>query len=188
VIGGVPGTLVSKKTEKKLADLSELLGDEDDFATAFATKHQLVKKETKAAQKASSSQQQKEFSLQNRTIFVKGAPHTYVENEAIFYLTEATTARHQSRQCSSCLEEFLKSKDMNYCQFCGYANCKECFKKTRPFYFDKKSAPEKVPRGKICQLCDRKFIIHKLVYKSSTDNDSHKIALTAMQKQNEDMA
>ena len=58
---------------------------------------------------------------------------------------------------------------MCFCQFCGYANCRDCFKKTRLFYDPakdkswqgKKFNNAELKRGKICTLCDRKFLIKK---------------------------
>ena len=66
---------------------------------------------------------------------------------------------------------------MCYCHFCGFANCEKCLKKTRYFFEDVFSYQKFLQqplnykpnhdreRGKICHLCDRKFLWHRLRYK-----------------------
>ena len=78
--------------------------------------------------------------------------------------------------CASCEEPFNKNKGkdpyalMHYCDFCNKSNCKSCMTKTRKFGSSvsvsiPKGDPEspgkkdkKAARGKICELCSRKFI------------------------------
>lgn len=79
---------------------------------------------------------------------------------------------------------------MNFCDFCGNANCADCSKKTRYFYNESDqptsrqstanplaqsdkakggwlaSLEAKKHRGKICNLCSRKFYVNNLLCKS----------------------
>ena len=70
----------------------------------------------------------------SRKFNLKGQEHEYNNNDQIFYIREATEKRHQIANCISCTTTFESAKQMCFCQFCGYANCKECLKKTRFFY------------------------------------------------------
>ena len=42
-------------------------------------------------------------------------------------------------------------------------------------------------RGKICRLCDRKFILHKGLFKTAATLDAQKLALQAVEKQHDSM-
>ena len=202
VIGGAPGKQVTAEAEDKLKSLTNLLGSDDDFKALFATTN---KRSTKPIRDKSTVEALLET---NRSFMVKGVKHNYNDKEGIFYMTEPTTERHQSRQCSSCLFEFESSKQMNYCQFCGYANCKNCFKKTRAFIQQKNpinsitqsqkatglmkliedhKEKQSIVKGKICLLCDRKFILHKSLFKTVATLDAQKLALQAVDKQHESM-
>ena len=48
---------------------------------------------------------------------------------------------------------------MHFCEFCGFSSDAKCVKKTR--IFPKPGANGQLIRGKICKLCDRKFLVHK---------------------------
>lgn len=90
---------------------------------------------------------------------------------------------------------------MCFCQFCGCANCKDCLKKTRPFFSDdmkvgslkkknmlnssSRDFDKDRPRGKICKLCSAKFHIHTLFTSSFEIIDAQVKTLAMTQKQNE---
>ena len=59
-----------------------------------------------------------------------------------------------------------KKKDIFYCQFCGVANCKDCCNKSRFYPKGKLDGNGEKPRGKICKLCDRKFLIRQVLLES----------------------
>lgn len=59
---------------------------------------------------------------------------------------------------------------MVYCTFCGFANCVKCTKKTR--LYPQQPAGQK-ERGKVCKLCDRKFLIKDMVLFSSKQIKMH---------------
>lgn len=113
----------------------------------------------------------------------------------------------------SCEHPFGGTKEMNYCQFCGWANCEKCIKKTRPFYtntskkkgphygsmrqsqqliadfedvshddYDDKKAKQ---RGKICNLCCRRFHINTLFTTSFKQIEAYDLAITGTQAQSE---
>jgi hypothetical protein len=76
---------------------------------------------------------------------------------------------------------------MCFCEFCGFAQCKNCLQQTRYFFEDSKSRRPgspvaklddggdffasiknkifedevKRPRGKVCIVCQRKFLLNK---------------------------
>lgn len=110
-----------------------LLGSEDDFKDAFAVKHASGRQDQKP--KAKKVDLIKDLLEMSRKFVLKDLEHDYTNSDQIFYIREATIQRHQIANCISCSHLFESTKQMCFCQFCGYANCKECLKKTR-FFFD----------------------------------------------------
>ena len=51
---------------------------------------------------------------------------------------------------------------MNFCEFCGMSSCDDCFYKERMYPRGKIDADGMKPKGKICKLCDRKFIVRQM--------------------------
>ena len=50
---------------------------------------------------------------------------------------------------------------MHFCTFCGYSNDAKCVKKTRIYPLAPEDENGERARGKICKLCDRKFMVRK---------------------------
>jgi len=50
---------------------------------------------------------------------------------------------------------------MHFCDFCGYSNDAKCLKKTKIYPNSQPNERGERPRGKICNLCVRKFLIQK---------------------------
>ena len=74
--------------------------------------------------------------------------------------------------CNTCGKKWqsLKELDGSNCNFCGISSCKDCMTKQRNFA--QKAGAERqvnksgrlvVARGKICKLCDRKFLIKDMI-------------------------
>ena len=81
-------------------------------------------------------------------------------NDPIFQLTGPTRKEIPTGSCVSCRNHVFESNsEMLFCQFCGQSNCEKCFYKERMFPHGKINADGQKPRGKICKLCDRKFIM-----------------------------
>ena len=65
--------------------------------------------------------------MQSSKMFtVKGKQHPYEENDPIFFRREPCTDRKKQAMCLSCDFDFDEIKQMNFCEFCGYAQCKNC--------------------------------------------------------------
>ena len=65
--------------------------------------------------------------------------------------------------CESCREHiFEPNTEISFCLFCGMNTCETCLYKERMFPRAKLNADAQKPRGAICKLCDRKFIIRSL--------------------------
>jgi hypothetical protein len=61
---------------------------------------------------------------------------------------------------------------VRFCDFCGVSNCTDCQAKTRIFVVERTGNPKQVlPRGNICRLCDRKFLVHKVLDKFNDEID-----------------
>lgn len=119
---------------------------------------------------------------QSRTFIVNSIEHKYEDNDPIFFMREPNGKRTQLQQCYTCEEAFKNSKEMNFCQFCGNANCKPCSTKTRFFFMDDMTSGERV-RGKICRLCDRKFYLRGAVSGTIKLIDMQQQTLQMLQKQ-----
>ena len=110
----------------------------------------------------------------SRKFVIGDREHQFDENENIFYMTEPLkkTQYHNTHAgCNTCATTWKKATDLHnsHCQFCGMSTCKKCLKKTRLFKQIKmtegavEGGPVKRPRGQICKLCDRKFLIKDMV-------------------------
>jgi len=66
--------------------------------------------------------------------------------------------------CKTCDTKFTDIKAVNYCQFCGCTACNLCFTKTRLYYSDNPMVKQE--RGRICELCNRKFYIDIILRES----------------------
>lgn len=63
-------------------------------------------------------------------------------------------------KCAACnTTTFKEDKERIFCQFCGNYNCKDCCLKKRNFPKANLGMDGKVPRGDICVVCDRKFLV-----------------------------
>ena len=70
--------------------------------------------------------------------------------------------------CVSCIDHvFENSSEMKYCQFCGQSNCENCLYKERMYPRGRINADGQKPRGQICKLCDRKFLIREINLETS---------------------
>lgn len=69
--------------------------------------------------------------------------------------------QNRIKKCPSCYFQFTKSSEMHFCEFCGNSNDAKCLKKTRIFPLARKDENGERARGKICKLCDRKFMVKK---------------------------
>lgn len=166
---------MTANAQKKIDSLAMLLGDEDIFQDAFKSTN--VEKKTQQ-KKAKPMDHIDSLLNASKKFKVKDLTFEYVEGDPVLFCREPSQMRKQRQDCLSCAKKFEKNKDMNYCDFCGTANCADCVKKTRYFYSDVKdedkegkggfwaSLEAKKHRGKICNLCSRKFYINNLLCSS----------------------
>lgn len=161
-------------------DLAMLLDSADDFANEFKTT--TIENRAKASSKKTKLDHLENLLQQSRKFQLKGQQHNYSENDPILFVREPTANRRQQANCGSCDYKFQKVKELLYCQFCGVSTCKDCLKKTRPFFCDPPESPLRrsqtlgslskvAPRGKVCLLCDRKFIINSQMCSSFKEID-----------------
>jgi len=157
-----------------------MLADADSFNDSFAG----MSKDPSSGKIQNGRQRAKEILRKGNTILVGEVEHLFDYKEPIYFLSEKTTvARQQSNNCASCDDSFKKKgKDpyslMHYCDFCNKSNCKPCVTKTRKFgsavsvTIPRKDPDsdtkkdKKLSRGKICDLCSRKFIQKALFEKN----------------------
>jgi hypothetical protein len=132
----IGGNSLSPKTSSRLTSLAAMLGNDGDFEMAFEQNHKEEKK-TQGKTKVGKKHDHIENLLQqSRTFLVNGIEFNYKDSDPIFFIREPNQERKQLNNCQSCALKFTDSKQMCYCQFCGFANCKNCLKKTRVFYDD----------------------------------------------------
>ena len=89
----------------------------------------------------------------------------FVYEDPIFNLQEPNNepmSFGQTNSCNCCSETYKANKDIKYCQFCAQTFCNKClFVKKKIFPSD----PEE-NRGDICKVCDRKFYVRDILFKS----------------------
>lgn len=89
-------------------------------------------------------------------IIVKGKTFEFKRKDAIFNMRRPVTEKNPGNSCKVWDKEFKKSsKKQKYCDFWGDSFWKDCFKERN---FPKPDKNGIVLRGKICLICDRKFI------------------------------
>ena len=82
------------------------------------------------------------------------------DKDPIYFLTGPNKKQTKTTACVSCRDfQFKNEKQMHYCQFCGKSNCENCMYKERMFPRGRIDADGKKPLGKICKVCDRKFLM-----------------------------
>lgn len=121
------------------------------------------------------------------------------ENDPIFYVQRPKNSSeyHNTNDgCNTCGTAWVKTSDLqnSHCHFCGISNCKNCMKKTRKFYQDRRSSfanqqnpgESDVLRGKICKVCDRKFFIKGMVQESSKQIKAQNLAIQNSLRQHKD--
>ena len=95
----------------------------------------------------SGTKQKFSVNLGTEPIFNLQKPVTQTSNKSVL---------QQEQLCNQCLQTKQKWSVQDYCNFCGLNICKECvptFKKTRLFQ------QGSTIKGKICRVCDAKFVL-----------------------------
>ena len=87
------------------------------------------------------------------------------ENSPIFNLT-GPLAPYQGdhHNCYFCQDPLKKGKSSS-CQFCGFWFCPKCQTKERPFPRAQIDEEGKILRGRVCVLCDRRFLLRLSIAK-----------------------
>ena len=86
---------------------------------------------------------------------------TYVESDPIFYSIGRKEGDQNNIGCNSCSNAIKKGK-FGICTFCTSRSCDNCIKKTKQYPLANANANGDKPRGPICRLCDRKFLLKDL--------------------------
>ena len=85
---------------------------------------------------------------------------TFDDKDPIFMASGPKKKTAKSEKCAACSTTVFKSDaERIFCQFCGTNNCKECCLKKRNYPKANLGIDGKVPRGDICVVCDRKFLV-----------------------------
>jgi len=63
---------------------------------------------------------------QSSTFYIGDNEFRFKEDERIFFLSGPNPAKNMEQKCVTCFEPFKDYKNMFYCSFCGFANCKKC--------------------------------------------------------------
>lgn len=101
--------------------------------------------------------------------------YALVQEDPIFTCKGPNKDKSKNPDCFSCkLVTFQKESQMVFCCFCGHANCKDCCNKSRFYPRAELDKNGEKPRGKICRLCDRKFLIRQVLLQTSADIQNRK--------------
>ena len=97
------------------------------------------------------------------------------DKDPIFYLNGPNRKETKTGSCTTCRETVFESNaQMHFCQFCGNSNCENCLYKERMFPRGKINADGQKPRGKICKLCDRKFLVRQMQLDTAVEIQKNK--------------
>ena len=96
-----------------------------------------------------------------KTICVFGTSHAFDPNEVIFELEMANDTpcyeiRNEQTQCFACKGKLKKSVK---CEFCAMLYCPDCRIRSRAFPNSIEFENGDKITGKICKICDRKFLM-----------------------------
>jgi len=98
---------------------------------------------------------------QVNTIYVFGVAHAFHPSEVIFELemkndTPCYEVKGPQTNCFACQEKLKKSV---HCEFCAMKYCNECRVRSRDFPNSITLENGDKILGKICKICDRKFLM-----------------------------
>ena len=107
------------------------------------------------------SREQRSKMKQVMTICVFGTPHAFDPNEVIFELemknnTPCYEIMDEQTDCFSCKEKLKKAVA---CEFCAMLYCNNCRMRSRAFPSSIELENGDKITGKICKICDRKFLM-----------------------------
>lgn len=87
----------------------------------------------------------------------------YSDTDPIFFLNGPGRKETRTGACVSCRDfVFESNSQMRFCSFCGNSNCANCLYKERMYPRGRINADGQKPKGKICKLCDRKFLVRQM--------------------------
>ena len=103
------------------------------------------------------------FKGQDRTMRIGTNQFEINDKDPIFFLNGPNRKEIRTGACVSCRDTVFESNsDMKFCHFCGNSNCEKCMQKERMFPRGRINADGQKPRGQICKLCDRKFLMRQM--------------------------
>lgn len=103
------------------------------------------------------------FSGQEKWVKIGKNKFPYTDKDPIFLLNGPNQKQVRTGACVSCIDHtFDNDSGIKFCQFCGHNNCKDCLYKERMYPRGRINAEGQKPRGQICKLCDRKFLIKEI--------------------------
>lgn len=150
-----------------IKSFANLVKDENSFEKSFRDSV-IFDHDMKKNYRSNRPQNRIDELIEASRVFVIGQKeYLYDELENIFFMDKPISQREYKNtpQCNTCQNPWKKQTELqnSHCHFCGKSSCKDCFKKTRMFRAKKDVANEERPRGRICKLCDRKFIIKDMI-------------------------
>lgn len=128
---------------------------------------------------------------QSKTFYIGEIEFNFDEEEKIFFLSGPNPKKNMVQKCATCQSTFKDYKNMIYCTFCSFSNCKKCMQKTRAYPCQtldaaaqlSASGKEKQLRGQICKLCDRKFLIRDMLVSSSKQIKMYNLVIASTLEQ-----
>ena len=109
------------------------------------------------------------------------------DKDPIFFLNGPNRKEVRTGACISCEDhQFESNSDMKFCQFCGHRSCPDCLYKERMYPRGRINADGQKPRGEICKLCDRKFLIRQIQLETTIAMTKSKQQTTKLEAQLEE--
>ena len=106
------------------------------------------------------SKEQRKTMEEVKTIMIFGTAHQFDPNEVIFELemlnhTPCYDSHEDQQKCFACKSTLKKPLK---CEFCAMSYCQECRLRSRAFPCSIELENGEKITGKICKICDRKFM------------------------------
>ena len=113
----------------------------------------------------------------------------YSDKDPIFFLNGPNRKQTRTGACTSCRETvFETNSSIDFCQFCGHNTCENCLYKERMFPRGRINADGQKPRGEICKLCDRKFMLRQITIDTAVSVNKNRQNVTNLQGNSDELS
>ena len=108
------------------------------------------------------------FSRPDKQFRIGTQMYEFSDKSPIFLLNGPNRKQTRTGTCYACrFEVFEDNSKIKFCHFCGMNVCENCCYKERMFPRGRINADGQKPRGEICKVCDRMFMIRAITLETA---------------------